>query len=113
MRDDRERLRDILEAIAQIEKYAIQGYEAFDNDELLQIWVIHHLQIVGEASRSLSNGFIAQHTDVPWASIIEFRNILVHEYFRINPDIVWSIIERDLPDFKTKVEIILQAVENE
>ena len=54
MRDDDERLRDILEAIERIEKYASRGREAFDADELIQTWVLYHLQIVGEAVRAIS-----------------------------------------------------------
>ena len=54
MRDDRERLRDVLEAIERIEKYAGRGREALASEELLQSWVVHHLMIVGEACRALS-----------------------------------------------------------
>ncbi len=49
MRDDRERLLDILEAIERIEKYTARGRSVFDEDELIQTWVLHHLQIIGEA----------------------------------------------------------------
>lgn len=108
MRSDRERLQDILEAIAQIEKYANRGQTAFNREELIQIWIVHYLQIVGEASSSLSEPFIIQHPEVPWAEIIAFRNILVHEYFRVNLEIVWRIVERELPDLKAKIEAILQ-----
>lgn len=57
MRDDRERLLDIREAIAQIERYASRGQEAFENDELIQSWIVSHLQLIGEASRSMSESF--------------------------------------------------------
>lgn len=60
MRIDTERLRDILEAIANIEKYAAQGKEAFTEQELIQVWMVHNLQIIGEAARSISEDFIAQ-----------------------------------------------------
>ncbi len=52
--NDRERLQDILEAISQIEKYAVRGQEEFQQNELVQVWIIHHLQIIGEASSNLS-----------------------------------------------------------
>lgn len=109
MRDDTERLHDMLEAIAQIERYASQGQEAFRTDELIQVWIVHHLQIVGEAAASLSEEFQAQQADVPWPVIIAFRNILVHEYFRIDLDTVWRIVERDLPELKRSVEEILSG----
>jgi uncharacterized protein with HEPN domain len=49
MRSDTERLRDILEAIDRIEKYSVCGREAFERDDLIQNWMVHHLQIIGEA----------------------------------------------------------------
>jgi uncharacterized protein with HEPN domain len=111
MRDNRERLRDIQEAIIKIEKYAVRGKQIFENDELIQIWIIHHLQIMGEASTSMSEAFITQHPEVPWQDIADFRNILVHEYFRVDTDIVWSIVERELPKLKTNIEQILEELE--
>jgi uncharacterized protein with HEPN domain len=104
-------LRDIQEAIAKIEKYAVRGKQVFENDELIQIWIIHHLQIIGEASASMSDTLIIQHPQVPWQDIADFRNILVHEYFRVDTDIVWSIIERELSELKGNIERILQELE--
>jgi uncharacterized protein with HEPN domain len=109
MRNDQERLEDILEAISQIEKYQVQGQEKFQQNELIQVWIVHHLQIIGEASSKLSQKFIAQHSRVSWAQIIAFRNILVHEYFRVDLKTVWKIIERDLPHLKSQVEDILRS----
>ena len=56
MRDPRERLRDILDAIGRIESYAVRGRRAFERDELLQSWFVRHLQIIGEAVRALPQG---------------------------------------------------------
>ena len=98
MRDDRERILDIQEAIARIERHASRGRQAFEQDELIQTWVVHHLQIIGEACRSLQGALRDQHPEIPWAQIIGMRNILVHHYFGVDIPIVWSVIERDLPD---------------
>ncbi len=57
MRDYNEMLLDILEAIERIEKYAARGRETFEQDELIQIWIVHHLQIIGEAARALPDSF--------------------------------------------------------
>jgi hypothetical protein len=54
MRDDKERLLDILESIENIEKYVVRGKTAFENDELVQTWILHHLQILGEAAAKIS-----------------------------------------------------------
>jgi len=51
VRDARERLQDILDAIDHIQRYAARGREAFEADELLQNWFVRHLQIIGEAAR--------------------------------------------------------------
>lgn len=88
MRDDREKLQDILEAITRIERYAIQGREAFEQNELIQNWFIQHLQIIGEASRVLSATLRDRHPEVPWSNIIGMRNILAHNYFEIDLEIV-------------------------
>lgn len=108
MRDYRERLLDILEAIERIEKYAAQGREDFENDELVQTWIVHHLQIIGEAARALPGNFIDQHPEIDWSEIIGMRNILVHNYFGVDVDVVWAVVERDLPDLKLKIQAILQ-----
>ncbi len=103
MRDDRERLLDILEAIERIEKYTARGRSAFEEDELIQIWVLHHLQIIGEAVRALSPETKSGSENIEWSKIIGMRHILVHNYFSIDTDIVWAVIENDLDRLKTVV----------
>ena len=112
MRRDIERLQDVLEAVDRIQKHAARGREAFNQDELLQVWVIHHLEIIGEASRGLSDELRGRHPSVPWSEIIGMRNILVHDYFGLNLDEVWSAVERDLPALKGQVEAILREESN-
>ena len=83
MRDDREWLLDILEAIERIEKYSSMGRGIFEDDELIQNWIVHQLQVIGEALRSISDDFRREHDDIPWKETIGMRNILVHRYFEI------------------------------
>jgi len=110
MRDLHERLLDILEAIERIEKYTIRGRDAFEQDELIQTWIVHHLQIIGEATRALPDNFRNEYPDIPWSKIIGMRNILVHNYFGIDVDVVWAVIVNELPDLKKKImEIIKEA----
>ena len=96
MRDDRERLLDILEAIERIQKYARRGRDAFDQDELIQVWVVHHLQILGEAVQRLSPELREKQPQIPWRGIVGMRNIVVHEYFAIDHQIVWATVAKDL-----------------
>lgn len=109
MRDDLERLRDIQEAIGRIEKHTAKGRSTFERDELVQNWVVHHLQIIGEAVRNLSSSLKEQHREVPWSQITGMRNILVHDYFAIDVEAVWQAVERDLPELKRKVDALLSA----
>ncbi len=109
MRDDRERLADVLEAITRIEKYAVQGRAAFERDELLQNWIVRHLQILGEACRGVSARFQEEHRDIPWSKIIGMRHILVHDYFGIDVDVVWRSVEHELPALKRQVQAILNV----
>lgn len=110
MRNDKDRLLDIKEAIEKIEQYASSGEDKFKNDELLQIWVVHHLQIIGEATRKLSDEFLQTHPDVPWSQIIAMRNILVHDYFSVDADEVWSVVVTDMPVLKQNVDEILSSL---
>ncbi|MBP9663449.1 MAG: DUF86 domain-containing protein [Pyrinomonadaceae bacterium] len=107
MRDGRERLLDIVEAIERIEKYTARGRSAFDEDELIQTWVLHHLQIIGEAVRALSVETTSHSDEIEWQKIIEMRNILVHNYFSIDTDIVWAVIENDLQILKSVIAAYL------
>lgn len=110
MRDNSEKLRDILEAIERIDRYGILGKEHFEENELVQAWITQNLQVIGEASRALSVDFRARHSDIPWSQIIGMRNILVHNYFEIDVEIVWSVVEQKLPDLKNQVQEILSEM---
>lgn len=110
MRRETERLQDMLDAIAAIERYANQGRQAFDEQELIQIWVVYPLQIIGEATNSLSTDLLNQYSEVPWAQVVAFRNIVVHEYFRVSPNLVWEVVQNNLPSLKTVLERMLQKM---
>jgi uncharacterized protein with HEPN domain len=84
MRDDAERLRDILGAIESIEKYASRGFDVYMRDELIQCWIIHHIQIIGEAAARISAEMTEQLTIIPWPDIVAMRNVLVHQYFGVD-----------------------------
>lgn len=112
MRNDRERLLDILEAINKIEQHASSDIDAFADDEMQQVWVIHHLLIIGEAAYGLSQRFKADHPQIPWEQIIGMRHVLVHGYFEIDLAIVWAVIEKDLAPLRSSVEEILRQPED-
>ena len=81
--------------------------KVFEQDELIQVWMIHHLQIIGEASAAMSQSFIANYPEIPWQDMSDFRNVLVHEYFRVDTEIVWNIVVRELEKLKIKIKQII------
>ena len=91
MRDLRNRLQDILDAVTQIELEQANGRSAFDNSRLIQVWMVHHLMIIGEAVRAVEPAIRQRYPSIPWRQIAGMRNILVHDYFRINQGIVWEM----------------------
>ncbi len=110
MRIIEERFLDMLEAILRIEKYAGRGRQAFVSDELIQTYIVHNLQILGEAAAKIPADQQSQYGDLPWTKMVGMRNILVHNYFNIDLDIVWQVVENELPPLKEKLSRILKNV---
>ena len=106
MRDIRERVLDVLESIERIEKYGRGSREDFERNELVQVWILHHLQILGEAVNVLRPDLQQDYPEIPWASIVGMRNVLVHQYFEIDTDIVWAVVENELPKLKEWFQVI-------
>lgn len=79
----------------------------FDENPLVRTWILYHLQIVGEACRGLSEPFRRAHPETPWSEATSLRNVLVHQYFGIDDDATWAVVERDLPGLKQAVSKIL------
>ena len=107
MRSNVDRLSDILAAIAKIKERNTDNFAAFQSDEMLQVWVIHHLQVIGEAARGVSQSLEESHPEVPWPQIVALRNILVHEYFGLNMHQVWTMAQKDIPVLEVQVQQIL------
>jgi uncharacterized protein with HEPN domain len=108
VRDDQERLLDILEAIGNIERRLNHGRQEFIKDELLQVWVIHHISIIGEAANGTTADFRRAHPEIPWADIISTRNFLVHQYFGVDLQQIWDTVTNDLPKLKHQITSLLK-----
>lgn len=113
MRDPRERLRDILGAVAAIERHARCDRETFEKDEMLQGWCVRHLRIIGEAASALPEEVRELAPDIPWNKITGMRNVLVHGYFEIDTGIVWDAATRDAPALKAPVVRLLAKLEQQ
>ncbi len=102
MRSDQERVLDILEAIEKLKKYCLCTKSTFFENELIQSWAVRNLQIIGEAASRISEDMQSKYQEIPWKKIIGMRHILVHGYFEIDLEVVWSVIENDLSDLDIK-----------
>ncbi len=100
-------LRHILDAIGKIETYISVGKERFFAESHWQDAVIRQLEIVGEATKGLSDAIRLEYQDVPWRRISGMRDILVHEYFRVDVLAVWEAAQKDVPFLATRVREII------
>ncbi len=109
MRNDRLRLLDALDQIELIKQFSTHGKDAFLSDLLIQSALLHRLTLLGEACRGVSAELQAAHREVPWAQIVSFRNIVVHEYFGIDLELVWEIIDKEIDGLGSALQSILSA----
>lgn len=108
MRDTSQRLQDIQDAITAIFKYTKLGRKAFDESELIQTWVIRHLEIIGEAARAIPQDFKSEHSEIAWRQINGMRTVIVHMYFGVDLDTVWEVVEKDLNVLQRSIQPFLQ-----
>ena len=103
--DDRIRLKHMIDAIKSALRFAEGKTRAdLDTDEMLRFARVQAVQIVGEAATRVSGQTRAAMPLVPWADIVGMRNRLVHAYFDVDPDILWSTVRRALPPLLTQLE---------
>jgi uncharacterized protein with HEPN domain len=95
MRLDRERLLDIIEAIEAIERYLPRNKQEFDANELVRVWCLRHIEIIGEAAAKLPRKCETKRR-TPWKQIVGMRNTLIHAYFDVDWNEVWAAISRDI-----------------
>ena len=110
MRSDRLRLRDILDAIEVVIANLPPDRATFDADPPIQSHIYRHLLIVGEAAWRLSPAVKQQYPKVAWKQIEGMRHILVHDYFKVDWDVVYNTAKTHIPVFKLQVEMILREL---
>lgn len=92
------RLRDIIEAIEHVRTVTAGiTLDEFESDWQKRWLVERGIEIISEASRHLSAELKARHPDIPWPKVAGIGNVLRHEYERIAPDILWKLVQDDLP----------------
>ncbi|WP_158800204.1 DUF86 domain-containing protein [Pedobacter sp. L105] len=100
---DKVRFQHILYSIGEIENYPDGvSIEQFLKNSEKRFATIKQIEIIGEACNALTDELKSLDQDIPWRSIIGFRNISIHEYFGLDLQIVWEIAYNDLPELKEK-----------
>jgi uncharacterized protein with HEPN domain len=97
-------LEHILESILLIEKYCSNvTIDDFLHSIQLQDSIIRRIEIIGEAVKNLPEDVKNDYSDVPWKKIAGMRDVLIHEYFGIDLELTWEVIQSDIPDLKRNI----------
>jgi uncharacterized protein with HEPN domain len=111
-----ERVEDYLEHIAEAIERAtsylqpLQSLEALQADQQVQDAVVRNIEIIGEAVskiQKMAPHFIPEHPQVPWAGMRGMRNAVIHQYFFVDLQIVWTTVKHDLPRLKRQIDALL------
>lgn len=101
-------LEDILESIVRIEEYLAGVTQSqFAGDTEKQDAVIRRLEIIGQAVKGLPLDLRQRHPEVPWRQIAGARDILAHEYFRVDLELAWDMVQHNVPELRESIEAIL------
>ena len=100
-------LEHILESISLIEEYTKDRKKSeFIKSKQLQDSVIKRIEIIGEAMKNIPHEFKDIHNKIPWKQIVGMRDILIHQYFGVDLNLTWEVIEKDLPELKKQINRI-------
>ena len=105
---DKQRLLHILEAISLIENFLVSMNEdQFRGSPLHRSAAERQLEIIGEAANAVSEELKNRFPEVDWQPIRRFRNVIVHEYFGVSSQIIWGVIQKELPSLKIQIQLIV------
>ena len=97
-RSDEQRIGDILDACRRLREVAALGRAEYDRSWILQSAVERQLEVIGEAASRLSEEFVGRNVGLPIRQAKGLRNVLSHEYFRVNHDRVWNVVVNRVPE---------------
>lgn len=106
MKRDYVYLTHILECIDTIESYLPNGEQDYFSSKLIQDAVIRNLEIIGEATKGISQKLRSDHKEIPWKEMAALRDVLIHKYFGVDNEIVWNVVENELPRVKKEIELL-------
>ncbi len=111
MRDCKLYLEDILEAVEKIEEYtkSLTRIKFYQNSLVID-GVVRNLEIIGEAAKHIPAPVKRKISGIEWKKIVGLRNILIHEYYGVDTEIIWDIMKEKLPDLKYQIKQYLKHV---
>ena len=112
MKNDLLYLSNIQECIEAIESYTSDGKKAFMQTRIIQDAVIRNFEVIGEATKKLSPKIKEKYPEVPWRRIAGLRDVLIHDYLRVDLAEAWGIISDYSPELKLNIQTIIRDIEN-
>ena len=103
-------LEHIRECITRIQEYTDEGRSVFYEALLVQDAVVRNLQVLSESTQRLSDSIKHTEPDIPWRAIRDFRNVLTHGYLQIDTEVVWSVVEKDLPALADAIDRMISVL---
>jgi len=108
--EPRDYLRHILvEADYLIGRSEGLSFEAFAADETLRRAFVRSLEIIGEATKKVPDNFRSSHPTVEWRAMAGMRDVLIHDYFGVDFELVWDVVQNRIPDLRSQIVAILKA----
>ncbi|MDI6788100.1 MAG: DUF86 domain-containing protein [Planctomycetota bacterium] len=103
-------LKDILASARKILNYVgSKSHKDFVRDQMMTDAVIRNLEIIGEAVKKIPANVKQKHPEIEWKKIACLRDILIHEYFGIDYDILWDIVRNKIPQLKEQILLVLKS----
>ncbi len=104
------RLGHILDALELIRKYTRGGKRTFMRSSMVRDATIRNIEIIGEAVRALPDDLRKREPGLPWRKMIALRNVLAHDYFGLDLEIVWMVVRRHLPPLRRPIRAIVRRL---
>jgi uncharacterized protein with HEPN domain len=100
---------DMLQSMNRIEEYLGElDFRKFKMNNLVVDAIIRNFEIIGEASKNIPNDIQEEYPEIPWRKMYGLRNLIAHEYFGIDYEMIWEIAKNNLPKNRIDLQIIIK-----